>query len=446
MFTRFSVQNYRNITADDVPLKRVNLLIGPNNCGKSNFLRALGFLQQFTVSDVRVAVENQGGAALRSRSGSPGAPVVWRWVIGSSTPPFRRCELSVDLALAVPAQDLLVNGLRVQRESMRLLQADWDEGANGEHYQELLGELSPFIGQTLIGDRTDAEGGGILPMTLPNLVSLSDSVPRVSSLLWSAIEYFKRSDFDEGRRRDELLHFYQSIDVAGSRTSMFQTLMLRVLTEISIRDFRLWRQPDLGGGIMGEPAALRSQEPHLAPDGRNIANVLRHIDQTAPDGLTPLHEAMRELVPDFKRVVIREGGDYRWIELQIGADRVSLREVSDGTRNALVLATLLYNEKPAQILCVDEPELNLHPSWLRVVARWFQRAPSLRQSFLSTHSPDLLDSFTDGFRSGDVGVLVFNARGEVRAAEPAQLDAFFQQGWALGDLYRVGEPQLGGWP
>lgn len=122
--------------------------------------------------------------------------------------------------------------------------------------------------------------------------------------------------------------------------------------------------------------------------------------------------------------------------------------MSDGTLKILFLATLLETTQPISFLGLDEPELNLHPGWLRVVARWLQTAKRAEQIFVSTHSPDLLDSFTEGFRSGDVKLLVFDTRDgpHVRAVHPADLDSFFQEGWELGDLYRVGEPQLGGWP
>jgi predicted ATPase len=34
MFTRFTCRGYRNVTADDVELGPLTVLLGPNNCGR----------------------------------------------------------------------------------------------------------------------------------------------------------------------------------------------------------------------------------------------------------------------------------------------------------------------------------------------------------------------------------------------------------------------------
>lgn len=79
---------------------------------------------------------------------------------------------------------------------------------------------------------------------------------------------------------------------------------------------------------------------------------------------------------------------------------------------------------------------------------WMQNSTSVQQIFLSTHSPDLLDQFTEGFRKGEVALFVcdLDAEESIHQVDPAKLELFFQNGYDLGDMYRVGEPRLGGWP
>ena len=43
MLRQFSCTNFRNIQVENMELGRINLLIGPNNAGKSNLIRALSF-------------------------------------------------------------------------------------------------------------------------------------------------------------------------------------------------------------------------------------------------------------------------------------------------------------------------------------------------------------------------------------------------------------------
>ena len=67
------------------------------------------------------------------------------------------------------------------------------------------------------------------------------------------------------------------------------------------------------------------------------------------------------------------------------------RYVSDGTIKMFAYLTLLYD--PAHpLLCVEEPENQLHPALLGELAEEFEAyAKRGGQVFVSTHSPDFLD-------------------------------------------------------
>lgn len=73
---------------------------------------------------------------------------------------------------------------------------------------------------------------------------------------------------------------------------------------------------------------------------------------------------------------------------------------------------------------------------------------SASQIFISTHSPDLLDGFTEVFHDKQANLYAFNLKGEkkIEQVTPNSLVEFLDEGWKLGDLYRVGEPLMGGWP
>lgn len=43
MITQFSCKNFRNVNINELEIGRINLLLGPNNAGKSNFIKALSF-------------------------------------------------------------------------------------------------------------------------------------------------------------------------------------------------------------------------------------------------------------------------------------------------------------------------------------------------------------------------------------------------------------------
>ena len=43
MIRSFSCKNFRNVFCEDLEFAKINILIGANNAGKSNFIRALSF-------------------------------------------------------------------------------------------------------------------------------------------------------------------------------------------------------------------------------------------------------------------------------------------------------------------------------------------------------------------------------------------------------------------
>lgn len=71
MLTRLSVKGFKTLVDFDVPLSKVTVLVGPNNCGKSNVLKALDYLSRVVRTNAYVAAEQSGGLeSLRSRGRS----------------------------------------------------------------------------------------------------------------------------------------------------------------------------------------------------------------------------------------------------------------------------------------------------------------------------------------------------------------------------------------
>lgn len=46
MINKFSCHNFRNINTDNLEFEKINILIGPNNSGKTNFIKAITFFSE----------------------------------------------------------------------------------------------------------------------------------------------------------------------------------------------------------------------------------------------------------------------------------------------------------------------------------------------------------------------------------------------------------------
>lgn len=51
MLKSFSAQNFRNLKIRDLQFKKINLFIGPNNSGKSNFIDAINYFSEVVTGE-----------------------------------------------------------------------------------------------------------------------------------------------------------------------------------------------------------------------------------------------------------------------------------------------------------------------------------------------------------------------------------------------------------
>lgn len=71
----------------------------------------------------------------------------------------------------------------------------------------------------------------------------------------------------------------------------------------------------------------------------------------------------------------------------------SADQMSDGTLRAIALVTLLLQPNPPALICIDEPELGLHPFAINVISALLKSAAQKSQIIISTQSTSLVDLF-----------------------------------------------------
>lgn len=417
MFTRFTCRGYRNVTADDVELGPLTVLLGPNNCGKTNFVRALTFVSD--LCDVldgvawarpvdRVIQEHGAHRLLRRGQPAESPHATLQWTCRRGVPGDVAAINSAGYEIGIGPRFRAVPQPARNDATAPLLQT------------EKL-HLSVVSGPT----SWTREGA-----TLEMAVYDADGVQAYS---------------EEYRDRESFLVQPVGRAVGGDHGKLLSSPADRLARFYGpVGRFECAR---FDPHEVAQPVR-RERNVRLDAQARQLANILADRDNEA-DGLEAVVARMQELVPDLERLWVPDDADtgaFRSVRAKQRGAVFDLVELSDGTVHALVLATLLTGPRQYGVLCLDQPELNLHPAWLRVLGNWLQRQEGADQVIVTTHAPDLLDTLTAGFRQGDVTVLVFDADGNVRNVDPAELDDRFAEGWELGDLYRVGDPRLGGWP
>ena len=204
------------------------------------------------------------------------------------------------------------------------------------------------------------------------------------------------------------------------------------------------------GAIRNATPKLGMRDDTLSESGDNLSLVLYNLVKEFVDFESELQEAMTQLFPRTRRLrAIEVVGTSVQLEWYVSDNKQPfyIREMSDGTIRMLCWAAILLSPKPATLIVLDEPEMGIHPKWLRILAGWITRASRKTQVILSTHSADLLDYFTEERES----VYVFNTDPDnltsnlVKPLKEEWLKPKLEEGWQLGDLYRVGDPSIGGW-
>ena len=195
------------------------------------------------------------------------------------------------------------------------------------------------------------------------------------------------------------------------------------------------------------PVNVKSLDSTLNYDGSNFTNVFNHYKSVDIIWKNKFENFMKELIPNLQVVDTVTFYDNLIFKLVYGGEQYDLSDVSEGTLKGLILNMLINMpmEKKKSMLAIDEPENNLHPAWQKVIGNWIQTSENYEQCFVSTHSPDFLDVFTEEFIHGNVAVFVFDSNNAIKKITYEDI-ADELGDWELGDLYRTNDPALGGWP
>lgn len=419
---RLHTMQYKNLRLEQgLELADLNVLIGPNGAGKSNFINVLEFLKNSIkpTSDLSNdagpfgnAVALLGGSRLLDHSVSyPG-----------------HVELAYDFSPA----DSIPNGVEL---TFKLYMAAKD--AEVSIADEALFSRSPLKKDPFYHYQLHnrAAGAGVVSIFDDDSESSSHFEPvknvPTHSLGLTVIQ--------------DLMEKSQS---PPQRTPVYK-VRKRILEYVNRWHFYKANYMSLDTIKAAEPK-IGSRDIYLAPSGANLAIVIENLIQRDINFEDELNLAMRSILPRTRRLrPVRTGlmtVSLEW-HLEDGNDCLYLNEMSDGTIRMLCWASVLLSPEPPSLIVIDEPELGIHPAWLPILAEWIKRASKRTQLIVTTHSPDLLDGFTDCLDS--VFRCLPEANGthfSIERLSQDKVEEMLDEGWKLGDLYRVGDPGIGGWP
>jgi len=204
------------------------------------------------------------------------------------------------------------------------------------------------------------------------------------------------------------------------------------------RSIRIYSDWEFGpGSTMRDLYGAEEKNDYLEEDIHNLGLMLNRFlsDANVKPDLLKYLSALYDGALDVHTLIQSGLVDTRVEErnrITIPASRLS-----DGTLRWLALLTILLHPSPPPLVCLEEPELGLHPDAIRTLAELLTLASERMQLIVTTHSDALVDQFTEAPDS----VIVFEkeeGETEMRRLKKERLAAWLKR-YTLGQLWRTGE-------
>jgi predicted ATPase len=380
----------------DLPMGPLNVLIGPNGSGKSNFLEAISLFHA-APRGIGEPISRMGG--IRE----------WLWK-GSGVPHSITLEAMVNFSLG-----------GMLRHSLTLA----DQGGH------------PVV--------TDER---IEPIEVPSLERLEQCYyrpPQDEQVAFEIAYVNARAQSESEKRlvnaRPGVVEFAREFQPDQSLLSLaaFPDYWALWYLNQQYTRIRLYRNWSFGPGAnLRLPCNAHARSDFLDESAENLPLVLSQLHGTHKRRL------LYELGKLFDGIVdvncrVTSGTVALFLEEE-GGRLIPATRLSDGTLRYLSLLAVLLHPEPPSLICIEEPELGLHPDLLPTLSDLMCEASKRSQVIVTTHSDVLVDALTN--RPESVVVCEkHEGQTEMRRLEKKDLAKWLEK-YRLGHLWTSGE--LGG--
>lgn len=423
--SKIVADNYKNIKLDDgIDFGPLNIFIGPNGSGKSNVLSLLQFLQE---SIDGTGDDQRGRTNFEDAIFRLGGPRILDGTLR------RPANIELEYEFSINEQETILGLTLLVQDSLRQVIID-DEFLGIDQ-----GQTELFYYYLAHDEENGGSGHGVVSVyenpqnRLTHFERIHD-IPVNELALAVMPRLLETSAFSP-----EVTPLYEPRREIYDSTVTWKFYNANNMNLAKIR--------------LSEPK-LGNSDLYVSSSGENLALVLYNLIQADFEFEESLNQIIKDILPFTRRIrAVTSGRLSLTIEWYIEdyPEPFFLNEMSDGTVRMLCWAVILHSPRPPSLIVIDEPEVGIHVAWMPILAAWIKRAAQRTQIIVTTHSPDLLDHFTDQLDE-DNFIYVFQPdRDDPNYFMPKYLDwdtvdDWLEEGWQLGDLYRVGNPAVGGWP
>ncbi len=189
------------------------------------------------------------------------------------------------------------------------------------------------------------------------------------------------------------------------------------------------------GFSSGSPPVLASST--LQDGGANLALALHELDFR---GLQHrIGHYLKRLNERFVDVKVKVGQVAQTYLQETGLlEPLPATRMSDGTLKFLCLLAVLLDPDLPPLLCIEEPDVGLHPDAIQIVADLLLEASERTQLIVTTHSEALVDALSDRPEAVLVCERDSDNGTQFRRLRSEDLNLWLER-YSLGELWRKGE-------
>ena len=372
---KIEIESYRSLYNVTIEPRSFNVLVGPNNSGKSNLVEAIDFLADVHRYGVAVAIVRKGGFD----------NIAYRRVRRTKRP----ISFTVDAMLS---KDEAQRGLAFRPDTELVVVNDpsWRPYYRLQHRFEITAQ-DARIGtgfivsyEHLVISRVSSRGRATreLARVTRNAESLdfgqlpeSERVQQVHTPTYPLGDPgFRKFAQANLRQNETVLNSLQFNALVDRFTSIIKATRIYQLAPIECR------RP-----------GVSTPDADIDIHGQNLPALIEYIREHHAEAWALIMDAMRAIIPGLTNVDTSFTHDRR-LYLRFheeGAGRPwTSEDVSDGTIQSLALFTALFDPR-SQMVLIEEPENSVHPWIVRAFVDACRAVPS-KQVLITSHSPALL--------------------------------------------------------
>ena len=397
--------------AVEIRLEPLNVIIGPNASGKSNLIEAVSLLKATPV-DLAAPLREGGGIA------------EWLWK-GDG----RKGGAEIDVTVFYPDGEMpLRHRLRFNEVGQRFELED--EVVESER------PVASYQSHPRIYYRYQ-DGHPVVNLRSPRSQEQRQDAAVPATCVREESEW-EQQRYQRQLRRESISPL-QSILAQKKDAELYPEL---TYLGDQYRQMRIYREWNFGRNTAPRrPQQVDLPNDFLTEDASNLGLVLNDLLHR---GLRPaIMEKLKLFYDDIDDITTRlQGGTVQLFVHEKGLPTapVPATRISDGLLRYLCLLAILCHPEPPALICIEEPELCMHPDIVPALGELLIAASQRTQLIVTTHSDVLVSALSEVPET----VLVCgrdSSGSHLQRLEPERLKEWLEK-YKLGDLWRMGE--LGG--